>query len=288
MELMPTLIGEGFTIAAIVGAARANRNSLTRRVAELERTQRSLPKDYVPRSEVELALANIEKTTEHTRSLVQALLYSGGDKGFALKMLEASAEDDLIASYRRIAPQFEGYETFPYLDSDGLVTWGIGCMSPDAHEFCQYPWRHQGSLALATDAEKIAEFAIVKRMVPDCGPKFYFSPRSLILLPADVDGAFHTKCAGYLGQLRHVFLAFDTFPLSKQIALLDMTFNLGIGMPPRHDFRGTGLQMYTHLVAAALAGNWAACASACGRDVHVAAFGKRNAWTRSQFLEPTN
>jgi hypothetical protein len=276
------------TVAILGGAAgygynRARVAANEQRIKNLEEQVRSLTKEFVPRNEVQALLDGIRRTSEQTLKLVHVLLFSG-DRDAALRVLEASAEDDLITAYRAVAPRFEGDFPFMYLDTAGLITWGIGEMSPTAADATRVPWRHVATQAIATAAEVAAEFARVKAMKPGMLAKEYFSEHSLMLHPGDIDASFRNKCDGYIAQLRRILPAFDSYPVSKQLRFLDMVFNLGAGLPPSGDFHGSGLQEYSHLITAALACNWKVCATECGRNTHLRAFDARNEWTSQGFL----
>lgn len=96
-----TLIQLGVELAGLAiaaGSVKADVRNLNKRVDELAESQkdladsqkeleRNLPRDYVPRTEVERALKAIDDTGKATHSMIQALVYSGGNRDAAQKGL---------------------------------------------------------------------------------------------------------------------------------------------------------------------------------------------------------
>ena len=88
VDLMSVIVVQGVGLIATVATVAAVSRGHEKRIEKLERWMEDLPIRFVPRTEVELILANITKTTEDTKALMQALVYGGGDRDVARKALE--------------------------------------------------------------------------------------------------------------------------------------------------------------------------------------------------------
>ncbi|HSU19896.1 MAG TPA: hypothetical protein VLI45_09165 [Acidobacteriaceae bacterium] len=294
--LIAVLASQGLTLVAAVAAARATLRGLERRVDELETAQKELPKEFVPRREIELTLQNIDRSTTHTNSLVLALIHSGGNPTIALKAIEAAEqapdgislraadEEAWFADYvdHRL-PAFEGDISWLYLDTADHVTAGSGLMIPDAHAALALPL-HTPAGELATQEQIIAEFHHVASRTPGRVASFYFSPSSLVLRADDRATLRRSRCQTFLTQLRLIFRGFDSFPGPAKAGLLDMAFNMGVGRPYRPGAPATGLLGFSRLCACACMRDWKHVADECTREPGNRAFDARNAWTRTQFL----
>jgi GH24 family phage-related lysozyme (muramidase) len=165
----------------------------------------------------------------------------------------------------------EGNVPHMYLDTKGLVTVGIGNMLPSVAAAQMLNFIDRATTAKATaDAIKADYEAVTKQ--PDSKVASYYRPFTKLDLPnVDIDVLFRARVDEFVGQLKKVYPAFDSFPPSAQLALLDMGFNLGTG----------GLQKKFPKMNAAIAKlDWAAAGTECNRpDVNQA----RNDATRALF-----
>lgn len=111
-------------IAALIQSSKDER----RRTAKLERRDENLGKEFVPRLELEKSMKAIEKETAHTHTLVQALIYAGGDRQLAIDAIEAAAAETMLMEYSSagyaFTKSFEKLELEAYQDPTG--TWTIG------------------------------------------------------------------------------------------------------------------------------------------------------------------
>lgn len=179
-----------------------------------------------------------------------------------------------VDDYLPICEEFEGRSATMYLDTAGLVTVGCGLMVPDAQFACGLPFVDAGGEPAS--AQRIAaDYSLVKGMEPGHAAAFYMFPSSVELTQASIDELLRKAVLQFDQDLREDFVGYDGFPDGVKMALLDMEYNLG-----DRKLKGTYLQFD----AAVDACHWAIAAEQCGRNVDQAAFAKRNAWTKAQFL----
>jgi lysozyme len=111
-------------LAALIQSSKDER----RRLAKLEKRDENLGKEFVPRLELEKSFKSIEKETAHTHTLVQALIYAGGDRQLAIQAIEAAAAAAPLMEYSEagieLTKSFERLELEAYQDPTG--TWTIG------------------------------------------------------------------------------------------------------------------------------------------------------------------
>ena len=175
----------------------------------------------------------------------------------------------------------EGRERHMYLDTAGLVTAGRGDMIPTAAAAGAMPFHYADTGSPVDVADIMLEFDRIQALPKGHEAEFYKSNQ---VLPDEyIDERTASRCQGFVSELQRLFPAFAQFPQPAQLALLDMTYNLGIGRAPTYNVRPTGLQEFTHLCAAVRARDWKMCALFCDRNTHMKAFDDRNAWTRMQF-----
>lgn len=186
-----------------------------------------------------------------------------------------SAAPACVAKY---APQcciFEGSVPHFYLDTEGLVTNGVGNMVPTVEAALRLPLRVQSSGDLAGEAAVRADFARVAAMAPGKVPSFYREYESLVLSDDDINALLMARLGDFYARLSADFTSFAAFPQSAQVGLLDMIYNVG---------NGTLVKRYPKFDAAVRAGDWIAAAHECKRDASVKAFDARNKWTVLQFV----
>lgn len=174
-------------------------------------------------------------------------------------------------------PAHEGNIPYLYLDSNGNATCGMGHLVLTAEHSLTLPWLG------AVPGRVERDFATVKALPPNKVPSYYMS-HSICRLPLGwgVQDAATRLETIYLPQIQNLFKNFDTFPLQAQTALLDMTYNMGIGHPSTGTTKATGLCNFTHLIAACSNGDWTTAAAQCHRAPPVSQ--ERNDWTRGMFL----
>jgi GH24 family phage-related lysozyme (muramidase) len=166
----------------------------------------------------------------------------------------------------------EGVISHMYLDTVGKVTVGIGFMIPDPHSALTYRLTNRTSGAPATSQEKLAEWTQVAQQTKGKIAQSYKKFTQLEMPDDEVRRVLDDKLRGFAESLRTRFAAFDTYPASAQLALLDMIFNLG----PNGLFKG-----FPTMCKAVDRLDWAKCAAECNRkDISK----DRNDETRDLFL----
>lgn len=166
--------------------------------------------------------------------------------------------------------EFEGAIPWMYRDTVGKMTVAIGRMLPDAPAAQALPFQVAGRAA--TPVEIAAEFARVEALPMGRPAQFYRRPGVPELTSDQMSSLLRTVLLEMEAHLRVGLRGYDSLPDAVKLALLDMSYNLGVaGL----------LQGYPRLIQAVEAGNWTQAASVCSRRGPGAA---RNEWTRQQFL----
>lgn len=125
--------------------------------------------------------------------------------------------------------EWEGNVDHMYLDTRGFVTVGKGKMLPAASDAVALAFLRQGTDVPATEDEIRAEYDLIAGMVEDVGRNAdYFGKFTNLYLPqADVDRLVTDHMRGDFEVLLRQYPGFGNLPLSAQIALWDMIYNLG-------------------------------------------------------------
>jgi GH24 family phage-related lysozyme (muramidase) len=166
---------------------------------------------------------------------------------------------------------FEGCVGWPYLDSKGNVTVGVGFLLATQIEACGYPFRMADETP-ATAQQIGIRWSLVKAMEPDKLPAHYLFPDTIHLDQADIDSILLEKVTELDRSLSSGFMGWATMPDAAKVALLDMAYNLGL----------TGvLGGYPMMCAAIRESHWNVAAMECGRNGIPAS---RNDWCKAQFL----
>lgn len=166
----------------------------------------------------------------------------------------------------------EGVISHMYLDTVGKVTIGIGFMIPDPHGALAYRLVGRATGVAASSQEKLADWTNVSRQTKGKLAQTYKKFTQLDMPDAEVRRVLDEKLRAFAESLRIRFAAFDTFPATAQLALLDMIFNVG----PNGLFKG-----FPKLCRAADRLDWATCAAECKR---IGISGDRNEDCENLFL----
>ena len=150
----------------------------------------------------------------------------------------------------------EGVIPHMYLDTVGQVTIGIGFMIPDPHSALAYRLVSRTTGLAASSPEKLTDWTNVSQQAKGKIAGTYKKFTQLDMSDTEVRRVLDDKLRAFAESLRTRFAAFDTFPATAQLALLDMIFNLG----PNGLFKG-----FPKLCRAADRLNWAGCAAECKR-----------------------
>lgn len=190
--------------------------------------------------------------------------------------------DPIVQATLPFTRNFESIVPWMYLDTSGIVTAGAG-FALESREEAQSLSFLTPAGAQATAEQIAADYDRVKAMRLGLLAKAYRCPTSVQLSNEVVNTILGQRLENAVVNLRHVFPAFNGYPLSGQIALTDMMYNLGLGRvgPP-----ATGFHEYHHILAALTQTppDWKTAAANCARNKHLAAFVARNTWTQAQLL----
>jgi GH24 family phage-related lysozyme (muramidase) len=170
----------------------------------------------------------------------------------------------------------EGALGHMYLDTAGLVTVGVGHMTPNAQAAQRLNFIVRANGVAATSDQIAADYASVSRQQRGMLAAHYQPFTSLNMADAAIQDLLSADVAEVEAGVRARFAGYDEYPEPAQDALLDMAFNLGVA----------GLAGgYPHLKAAAEARDWATCAAQCHRN---GISDDRNAKTRALFESAGN
>jgi GH24 family phage-related lysozyme (muramidase) len=167
--------------------------------------------------------------------------------------------------------ELEGYELRPYLDTKGIVTIGMGHAVESRAAWLALPLVWIGDQAVATDSEKLSEWAALHSMPIPHEASYYTVTATLTLTDADVTTLFNDDVAELETYARSTFVAYAHFSADAQCGVLSMFYSLGPG----------GFHGYPRCTAFIRAGNWAGAAGECYMHGCSTA---RNAWTKACFL----
>lgn len=136
-----------------------------------------------------------------------------------------------VNSYAPDAHIWEGSVDHMYLDSEGHVTVGVGTLLPNAAAATALSFRHRDTDRLASDAEIQAEYELIDAMEGgrDFGANYYASFTALYLPDEEIEPLVYDHMRADFDALLRLFPYFGNYPLSVQIALWDMSYNLGVG-----------------------------------------------------------
>lgn len=155
-------------------------------------------------------------------------------QGKAPPLVKANA--DPIAGLRQIvadvfadfSEKFEGYTTFMYTDSKGLVTTGIGNLIDPLPMALQLPWRKPDG-SLASQSEVAAAFNAVKSAWPGVQSVASQSLTNLRLDKAGIVKLVNSKLNQNVQYLKTVFPNFPSWPADAQLAINSISWAWGPG-----------------------------------------------------------
>lgn len=129
------LIGTAIGTAIAVAVVRNQVGNLTSQFTRMSSKIDELPKDYVPRNEIQVALQGIRDIATHTRDMIQAFIYGSGGRATSLASLQAACDEQLefSARGRALTEESEELKLEAYQDCDGVLTIGWGHTGPDVH-----------------------------------------------------------------------------------------------------------------------------------------------------------
>lgn len=200
-----------------------------------------------------------------------------------------------------VLPGEEGDIQWLYLDGGGNPTCGIGHLVATVEESLKLPWEVGSNQA--TRLEVAADFDSIKRAPKGHTAGFYQGLTVCrVALGWSLQDAAGRLEKEFLPPLREMMKAFDdigngdfnSYPVPAQAALLDMAYNMGIGVPgcperpgkkksspPIPAVKATGLHGFGKMLTAVAMGEWGVAANECHRQ---GIQPSRNEWTKQKFL----
>ena len=114
-----------------------------------------------------------------------------------------------------------------YLDSHGLVTFGLGNHVSRA-QITNYPWQRRDSNARATTAEVLAAYDVVASKPKGYRAAWYKPLTNVYLSDEAIADIFAARVPEFTGQLVNLIPGYERLPPNAQLGLFDMIFNLGV------------------------------------------------------------
>ena len=142
--------------------------------------------------------------------------------------------DELIQAYWPYLKKHEGSINYAYLDTLGKVTAASGLYIPNQKTFISLPWMYQGKEA--TTEQKLGEY---KRLLDFQKQKIFGKnytsedfrvtnhSQELTLSEHTIIDKTMEHLGNDLAELESKFPAFETYPRTLQMVLLDMQYNMG-------------------------------------------------------------
>jgi GH24 family phage-related lysozyme (muramidase) len=156
--------------------------------------------------------------------------------------------------FPKFSEGFEGRVLYPYLDQDGLVTVGIGCLVDPVELMFSLPWTLLGAGA-PSHAEVLRQWSYLKAQtrLAKIGAKYAQGATTLRLTDADVDALLVSRMTQNEAELIRYFPRFATFPGDAQLGIHSMAWAMGAGFPKE----------FPHFTRAAISGDWATAKAEC-------------------------
>jgi hypothetical protein len=151
---------------------------------------------------------------------------------------------------------FAGRGSHMYLDAAGNVSVGVSNVLPDLASAQALRFIERETGELATPQQIAADFEAVQKQAKGRFPYEYEVYTSLDLPEPEVDVLFGQRIQAVEEELRSCYPAYDTFPNSGKLAVLDMVFSLG-----SHGLRANWPRLHTAISS----GDWQAAALECAR-----------------------
>lgn len=137
----------------------------------------------------------------------------------------------------RIIVKHESYVSHMYLDSESKVTIGIGTMMPKASASAEISLTNTATKPprAATNAEKAAEWKVLQDLSPfgtkiNYAAEHYRRYTKLVITEQEAMRMLNLRMNGFIEILRSNYPGFNKFPEDAQVAMMDMTYNLGNGI----------------------------------------------------------
>jgi hypothetical protein len=213
------------------------------------------------------------------------IIYSRAPRAKASDTRYAAAYD---RDYRALlAGAFVGAIPYMRLDGRGAVSVGIGKLLLTPADAVAIRFVHRGGMQQASAAQITAAYLTVRGAVANRPATAYRDLTDLDLGPGESDRLLNQELQRAEDGCRSLFGGWEHFPLTAQLALLDMMYDLGEGRAitaaeRQAGGREHGLYEFRRLREAVAREDWIAASRECHRvDIQAA----RDTWTRNRFLE---
>ena len=174
----------------------------------------------------------------------------------------------MTKEWRNHFERFEGNCSHFYLDGEGIVTIGIGCV---VFEPSILPMLRRSDNVPAGIVELTEEYRAVKGMENGHRVDYYGNVCKLYLPDVEIEKLFNQRLSTFISGIEDSVTTLEDYPEPAALALIDMAFNLGM----------KGLtHKFPKFMTAFMAKDWAICARECFR---VGIQPDRNDWTRRTF-----
>ena len=169
------------------------------------------------------------------------------------------------------SPEIENSINHFYLDGEGIVTVGIGCVV-DPQKLGEFAMYRKADNGLASMQEIGNEYSAIRQLPADREADFYAPFCALYMMPADVVTLFSERLTEIMTDIEAQTGPMENYPDAAQLGMADMGLNLG----------PTKLRnKFPTYMSDFIAKDWPGCAAECHRLPPVPE--SRNAWTAAQF-----
>ena len=209
----------------------------------------------------------------------------GGFKSWWENRTVKTKNVETALSWDEVKEDFEKWEgrfSFMYLDTKGFVTVGIGKMLPNVATAQKLGFVRRTDKSIATSTEIATDFTEVKKQPFGRLASSYEKHTKLDLPDKVIDDLLKIEVSNFEKSLESYFKDYKTYPTNAKRALLDMIYNLGLGVKATKSHHATGLHQFKILKAAVESGDWKKASENCHR---VGPSEARNNWTRDRFIE---
>lgn len=151
----------------------------------------------------------------------------------------------------------EGLVTHMYLDTEGLVTVGVGLMLPSPDAAATYKFVVRTTGLPATKEEIWDEWDRVHGQKPGQISKYYLPFTTLEFTQQAARDELAADIAGFTTVIERRFPQFASYPDTAQLAILDMVYSMGLGGVEKE---------FPKFCAAVDRKDWPECAVECHRS----------------------
>lgn len=147
----------------------------------------------------------------------------------------------VAATFYPFTDSLEGFLSFMYLDSKGLVTTGRGNLIDPYKLAITLPWRHKSDSTPANYGEIAAEWARIeaRQELAGKGGGIFAMLTTLYLTNDAIDALSHARLTANDAAMAKTFPNWEAMPADAQLGILSMCWAMGPGFP-------AGFPHFTH------------------------------------------